>query len=140
MLAGILIGYLRNLHPTFGRVPDAALWLLMEFGLLLFMASVGVKAGGGIVAAFKSVGPTLMMVGVLVTVVPVIVAYAFGRFVLKLNPALLLGGITGAMTSTPSLSIVSEAAKSPVPFLGYAGTYTFANVILTFAGTLLMTL
>ena len=140
MLAGIMIGYLRSLHPTFGRVPAAALWLLMEFGLLLFMASVGLKAGGGIVAAFKSVGLTLMLVGVAVTVVPVLVAYAFGRFILKLNPALLLGAITGAMTSTPSLSIVSEAAKSPVPSLGYAGTYTFANVFLTFAGTLLMTL
>ena len=59
---------------------------------------------------------------------------------LKLNPALLLGSITGAMTSTPSLNIVTNAAKSGVPALGYAGTYTFANVMLTFAGTLIMIL
>jgi putative transport protein len=57
-----------------------------------------------------------------------------------MNPALLLGSITGAMTSTPSLSVVNEAAKSQLPGLGYAGTYTFANVLLTFAGTFLMTL
>ncbi|MEC4681979.1 MAG: hypothetical protein VST67_14950, partial [Nitrospirota bacterium] len=44
------------------------------------------------------------------------------------------------MTSTPSLKIVTSAARSPIPALGYAGTYTFANVLLTFAGTLIMTL
>ena len=44
------------------------------------------------------------------------------------------------MTSTPSLNIVTRAAHSAVPALGYAGTYTFANVLLTFAGTLIMVL
>ena len=38
------------------------------------------------------------------------------------------------------ISIVNDAAKSDVPALGYAGTYTFANVILTSAGTFIMTL
>jgi len=52
----------------------------------------------------------------------------------------LLGAITGAMTSTPALSIICEEAKSSVPALGYAGTYAFANVILTVAGTLMMVL
>jgi putative transport protein len=77
-------------------------------------------------------------IGIAVTMTPVLVGYVFGRGVLKLNPALLLGSIAGAMTSTPSLNVVRQAARSPLPALGYAGTYTFANVILTFAGTLLM--
>ena len=47
---------------------------------------------------------------------------------------------TGAMTSTPALSIVTQAAKSGIPALGYAGTYTFANVLLTFAGAILVSL
>lgn len=140
LLTGILIGYLRSLHPTFGRVPAAARWILMEFGLLLFMASVGLGAGAGIVAALKSVGIPLFLAGVAVTLTPVIVAYTFGRVVLKMNPVLLLGAVTGAMTSTPALGAINDAAKSNVPALGYAGTYTFANVFLTFAGTLMMTL
>ena len=45
-----------------------------------------------------------------------------------------------AMTSTPALSVVNDSARSSVPALGYAGTYTFANVLLTFAGTLMMML
>jgi putative transport protein len=112
----------------------------MELGLLMFMASVGLKAGGGVVAALTSVGPSIILCGVAVTLSPVIVGYLFGSYVLKLNPAILLGAITGAMTSTPSLSIVTAAARSSVPALGYAGTYTFANVFLTFAGTVIMTL
>ena len=140
LLTGILIGYLRSLHPTFGRMPAASRWLLKEFGLLLFMASVGLGAGAGIVEALKSVGLTLFFAGVAVTLVPVFVAYVFGRVVLKMNPVLLLGAVTGAMTSTPALGAINDAAKSSVPALGYAGTYTFAYVFLTFAGTLMMTL
>ena len=50
----------------------------------------------------------------------------------------LMGAITGAMTSTASLNIVMDMAKSQVPALGYAGSYTVANVILTFFGALLV--
>ena len=57
-----------------------------------------------------------------------------------MNPAILLGSLTGAMPRTPSLSVVTSVATSAVPALGYAGTYTFANVLLTFAGTLLIKL
>ena len=140
LIVGILVGFLSSIHPTFGRVPGAARSLLMDFGLMLFMAGVGLKAGGGIAEALVSVGPAMIACGVAVTLTPVLVGYAVGRYVLKLNPAILLGSITGAMTSTPSLSIVTTAARSPVPALGYAGTYTFANVLLTFAGTLIMML
>jgi putative transport protein len=138
LLAGILIGYLRSLHPTFGRVPGAARHVLMDLGMMLFMVNVGLRAGGNIVEAFLSVGPAILICGVIVTLLPVIAGYFFGWRILKLNPALLLGSLAGSMTSTPSLNVVTEAAKSPVPALGYAGTYTFANVFLTFAGSILM--
>jgi putative transport protein len=140
LLAGILIGFLRAMHPTFGGLPNAALLLLKDFGLMIFMAGVGVKAGAGIAEAIFSIGPIMILCGVLITILPVIVGYFFGWKILKLNPAILLGSITGAMTSTPALAIVNDAAKSDVPALGYAGTYTFANVILTFVGTFLMTM
>jgi putative transport protein len=69
-----------------------------------------------------------------------VVAYLVGRWLLRMNPALLLGSMTGAMTSTPAMNVVTEAAGPGVPALGYAGTYTFANVLLTFAGALMMRL
>lgn len=140
LLAGILIGFLRSIHPTFGRVPPAARWLFMEMGLLFFMAGIGLKAGPGIVQAVLTVGPLLFLSGILVTTIPVIVGFLFGKYILKFNTAILLGAITGAMTSTPALNTVIRAANSPIPALGYAGTYAFANVFLALAGTVIMML
>lgn len=64
--------------------------------------------------------------------------WLLGRFVLGLNPAVLLGAITGSMTSGAALSVVNDAARRSVPSLGYTGAYAFANVILTVAGTLIV--
>ena len=61
------------------------------------------------------------------TTVPVLLGYLCGRKILKLNPVLLLGGITGSMTSGASLSIVTKAAQSSVPAPGYTGAYAFAS-------------
>ncbi len=89
--------------------------VLMDFGLVIFMAAVGLGAGAGIVEALQNAGLKLALAGVLVTLVPPMVAYLFGRSVFKMNPALLLGAVTGAMTSTPALSVVTQAARSHVP-------------------------
>ena len=138
LITGILIGFFSSIRPTFGRVPAAARFILMEIGLMLFMTSVGLKAGAGIWEALMDNGPVIIGCGILVTLLPALTGYAFGHFILKLNPVLLLGSLTGAMTSTPSLKIVTSAAKSSIPALGYAGTYTFANVFLTFSGSIIM--
>jgi putative transport protein len=140
LIVGIIIGWLGSVMPTFGRVPGPARYVLMELGLMLFMAAVGLNAGGGIVEALFSSGPVIILSGAVITLTPALIGYVAGRYLLKLNPALLLGALTGAMTSTPALNVVTEAAKSSVPALGYAGTYTFANVLLTFAGALMMVL
>lgn len=138
LLVGIGLGYLRSVYPTFGGVPPAARKVMMEFGLVMFMAGVGLNAGSGIVEGFLSAGPKLILGGVAVTITPVLISYFIGTKVLKMNPAILLGSITGSMTSTPALNVITDAAKNDVPALGYAGTYTFANVLLTFAGTFMM--
>jgi len=138
LTSGLIIGFLRSVRPTFGRLPDAARWIFMEFGLLIFMAGVGLRAGGDIVETFIKAGPKLMLAGIIVTVVPVAVGYIFGRKVLKIPAVLLLGGITGSMTSGASLSVVTQEAKSSVPALGYTGAYAFANVLLTVAGSIIL--
>jgi putative transport protein len=138
LTSGLIIGYLRSKYPVFGRLPEGARWFLMEFGLLLFMAGVGLRAGGDILETLAAAGPSLVVAGICVTIVPVVVGYAFGRIVLKINPVLLLGGITGSMTSGASLSVVTSAARSDVPALGYTGAYAFVNVLLTDAGSLIL--
>lgn len=138
LISGLTVGFLRSIRPTFGRVPSSALWLLMELGLLMFMAGVGLNAGSGIIATLQDAGVQLILAGIVVTVIPVLVTYAFGRLVLRMNPALLLGGITGGMTSGACLNVLTAASRSTVPALGYTGAYAFANVILTLAGSLIL--
>ena len=56
LVAGLVIGYLRALHPTFGRVPEPARWIFMELGLTIFMAGVGLRAGSGIIETLATIG------------------------------------------------------------------------------------
>lgn len=138
LASGLTIGYLRSIHPTFGRMPAAARWILMEFGLLLFMAGVGLRAGGDIIETFLAAGPLLVVAGIAVTIIPIFVGYLFGSKILKIHPVLLFGAITGSMTSGASLSVVTKEAESSLPSLGYTGAYAFANVLLTVAGSIIL--
>jgi putative transport protein len=138
LFAGLLFGLLHSRRPSFGRLPAAARYVLMEFGLLLFMADIAVSAGTSIVSTFQSVGATLIVSGIAITIIPMLTAFAVGRTVFKMNAALLLGAVTGSMTSTAALQQVRVQAKSSVPALGYVGTYAFANVLLALAGGLIM--
>lgn len=47
LFAGIMLGFLRANHPTFGYIPQGALNMVKEFGLMVFMAGVGLSAGAG---------------------------------------------------------------------------------------------
>ena len=80
------------------------------------------------------------LAGIVITVTPILVAYAVGAWLLKLHPAILMGALTGAMTSGASLSVVTTEAKSAIPAIGYASTYAFGNVLLMIAGPILLML
>jgi putative transport protein len=134
LLAGILMGFFRARNPMFGYIPQGAINVLKDLGLNIFMVSVGLSAGGDIVAALMESGAAILLGGACIMLVPLTVGYLYGALVLKMNPILLLGALTGAMTSTPALRTLNEMSDSAVPALGYAGTYTFANVFLTLGG------
>jgi len=140
LLSGLVVGYLRTIHPTFGQLSVGATSVLMELGLQFFMANIGLEAGGTIVEALYQGGPWLPLGAFVVMGLPLLLGFALGRLVLGLDPVILLGALTGSMTSTPALDMVNRQADSPLPTVGYAGTYAFANVLLAIAGALLMRL
>jgi len=138
LFAGIMLGFLRANHPTFGYIPQGALTMVKEFGLMVFMAGGGLSAGSGINHGLSSDGALMLLCGLLVSLIPVIICYLFGAYVLRMNRALLFGAIMGARTCAPAMEIISDTARSNIPALGYAGTYAIANVLLTLAGTLIV--
>jgi len=138
LFAGIMLGFLRANHPTFGYIPQGALTMVKEFGLMVFMAGVGLSAGSGLGKGLGETGLLMLVSGLAVSLLPVVLCYLFGAYVLRMNRALLFGAIMGARTCAPAMEIISDTARSNIPALGYAGTYAIANVLLTLAGTLIV--
>ncbi|MBY7802830.1 aspartate:alanine antiporter [Vibrio fluvialis] len=140
LLSGITLGFLRANHPTFGYVPQGALNMVKDLGLMFFMVGIGLSAGGKMFEHLSEVGPQVIGLAFIVSVLPVVFAYLVGAHILKMNRALLFGAIIGARTCAPAMDIVNEYAKSTIPALGYAGTYAIANILMTLAGTILILL
>jgi putative transport protein len=140
LVAGLVVGWLRSVKPWFGRIPDGAILFMRSMGLAAFVAMIGLKAGPVFMTAIKQVGPSLFLGGVVVTLTPLFAGLFFGRYALRLNPALLLGGLAGAQTMTAGLAAVQEKAESPVAVLGYSGTVAFGHILLTSGGTVIVSL
>ena len=67
LLAGLILGYLRTVHPTFGNIPAPALWLMNTLGLNVFIAIVGISAGPGFVSGLQQVGLSIFLWGIVAT-------------------------------------------------------------------------
>ena len=138
LVSGLIFGWLRTLHPTFGQIPSASRWILQNLGLNLFIACVGLGAGSQALAALKTTGLSVFFAGVILTIVPVLVGLLFIKLTMKLNPVLIFGSLSGARNLTAALLTLQEDAESSTPVLGYAAPYAIANVVLTIWGSLIV--
>ena len=140
LVAGLLCGWLRSKHPTFGQIPIGAQWILSDLGLNLFVACIGISAGPQALQALKTTGLLVFFGGTAITLVPFIVALFLGRRILKMNPILLLGALAGAHNITAALNVIIEDSDSSLPVLGYAAPYALANFLLTILGAVIVTI
>jgi putative transport protein len=140
LILGLVFGWLRSVRPTFGRIPEPALWVFDTIGLAVFIGCVGLGAGPSFVTGLRETGPSLVVVGLLVAATPHLAAVYFGRYVLKMNPVLLLGACAGAGTATAALRAVQDEAGSKLPVLGYTVPYALGNILLTAWGPVIVLL
>jgi putative transport protein len=138
LLAGLLVGYLRTRLPHFGRIPDGAISLMTSLGLAAFVGLTGIHAGPIFLSALRESGIGLLLGGMVVTLLPQFVGFAVGHFVLRMNPILLLGALTGAQTVTAAMAALQERSGSPVPVLGYTPAYPISNILLTTWGSVMV--
>ena len=138
LIGGLVLGWLRSVHPTFGRLPAPTMWFMNSVGLNVFIAIVGISAGPGFVAGLKSAGVGLFLWGVFATSVPMLLAPLIGKYLFKFHPAINLGVCGGARTSTASVAMVGDVAKSDVPMLGYTVPYAVSNTLLTLWGMVIV--
>jgi len=138
LLAGLLVGSLRTRYPLFGQIPDGAISLMTSLGLAAFVGLTGIHAGPIFLSALREAGIGLLLGGMAVTLVPQIVGFCFGHFLLRMNPILLLGGLTGSQTVTAAMAALQERTGSAVPVLGYTPAYPVANILLTTWGSIMV--
>ena len=140
LIMGLIFGWLRSVYPTFGRIPEPALWIFDTVGLAVFIGIVGLTAGPTFVDGLRQTGPSLLFVGFIVAVVPHLVTLLFGYHVLKMNPVILCGACAGAGTITAALRAIQDESQSKLPVLGYTVPYAIGNIILTAWGPVIVVL
>lgn len=131
LLVGLLFGYYGRFGRMQARMPKAANILVGELGLYLFLAVAGCLAGEKFFSILIKEGPMLIVSGMLITLVPMVVAAVIARYILKMNMLMILGMICGGMTSTPALGVLTANTKSEIPALAYTGIYPLAIIFTT---------
>ena len=140
LIMGLVFGWLRAVRPTFGRIPEPALWVFDTVGLTVFIGVVGLGAGPSFVSGLQTSGVSLILVGLVVAVLPHTLAILVGRYVLGMNPLILLGACSGAGTVTAALRALQEESQSKLPVLGYTVPYAVGNILLTAWGPVIVAL
>lgn len=140
LIAGLVFGWLRSKHPTFGQIPESSLWVLNNVGLNMFIAVVGISAGPSFIQGLKEVGPMLFIIGILATSLPLLLGLILARYVFHFHPALALGCTAGARTTTAALGAIQETVGSETPSLGYTVTYAVGNTLLIIWGVVIVLL
>lgn len=113
--------------------------MLREVGIALFLAGVGLSAGGSFVETVK-VHYMWVVYGVIITMVPPLIVTLFGRLVLKMNYYTLMGFIGGSHTDPPTLAFANNMAPEgcKLPNTGYATVYPLTMFLRIFTAQLLV--
>lgn len=138
LIAGLVCGWLRSRRPTMGAMPPAAQQTLSDLGLGGFIAAIGLGNGHAAWIAIQAHGLLLVGMGLVVTLVPLIVATLFAYHVLRMNPVVTCGALAGAMTVDAAVTGACEVAESQTPVLGVAVPYAVGNVVLTVLGPIIV--
>jgi AspT/YidE/YbjL antiporter-like protein len=120
-------------------MPSGASTLLRDLGLAGFVAVVGLQSGLQAVQTITSSGLTIFLVGMVVTILPLIITLFFGLYVLKYdNVAIFAGALSGSRSANPAFGEVLDKAGNSIPTTPFAITYALANVFLTLLGPLVV--
>ena len=134
LIAGLVFGWIRSKRPTFGHIPNAALWLMNNLGLNVFVAVIGIEAAPSFITGIQTVGPALLLVGAVGTSIPLFFGLWLGHKVFRFHPAITLGCCAGTRTCTASLGAVQDTLGSTLPAMGYTVTYAVSNILLVIWG------
>lgn len=124
LIVAILIGRFGYKFKLVTYTSTSASLMIREIGICLFLASVGLNAGGGFVNTVVN-GDGLLWVfwGFLITLIPLLIVGSIGRGYYKLNYFTLMGLIAGSNTDPPALAYANKVANNDAPAVAYSTVY-----------------
>ncbi|MFH0261926.1 aspartate:alanine exchanger family transporter [Vibrio mediterranei] len=140
MLTGIVFSFLRTRNPAFGGpMSEGARSFLQDIGLNLFVAVLAATVGPKILASFQGIIVIkIALLGVTAALVPPLLAWLYGLYIRKMNPAILAGACAGGRNSTPAMKGAQDATQSDMPAIGYPVPYALTSVIVLILGYIAM--
>ena len=139
LVVAILIGRFGYKFKLITYTSTSASLLLRELGICLFLASVGLNAGGNFVnTVISGVGLLWVFWGVLITVIPLLVVGIIGRWRFNLNYFTLMGLIAGSNTDPPALAYANKIAGNDAPAVAYSTVYPLTMFLRILTAQLLI--
>ena len=141
LIAAVVLSRIGTIGPLVWHIPTSANQMLRAIGISLFLAAVGLRAGVGFVETFLGVGGAWFLGGVLITLVPVLIAALAGRFFFKLDFLSLCGLISGSTTNPPALAYAkSLAPDSDEVSMAFVTVYPLTMLLRLFVAQALVLL
>lgn len=141
LVAALVLSKLDRTGPLVWSLPYGANLTLRQFGLLLFLAGIGTRAGGAFLDTLLSRGGLLLFAaGAAITMTTALLALAAGRHLLRQPMSLLIGQLAGMQTNPAVLSFATEQTRNDVPNVGYATVYPVAMITKIVLAQLLVAL
>jgi putative transport protein len=139
LVSGVIVSSAASRLRFFGNTPNAARNILEDLGLVVFIAIVGINAGAGLVTQLSlDLAVKILVAGFVVCTLPPILVWAIGYHMMKINPAILMGGVAGARSHSGPAREASKEIGSSVPWIGFPVGYAVSGILLTVYGYVAM--
>ena len=139
LVSGVIVSSLVSRLRFFGNTPNAARNIIEDLGLIVFIAIVGVNAGAGLLTQLTGkVALYIFIAGFICTTIPPFLVWAIGYHWMKINPAVLMGGVAGARSHSGPAREAAKEIGSSVPWIGFPVGYAVSGILLTVFGYVAM--
>lgn len=139
LIIAILIGrYGYKVHLVTYTTTSANM-MLREIGLMLFLASVGIKAGDGFLeTVIQGDGVKYVYTGFLITIIPILIIGIIARKKYKFNYSTIMGMIAGTYTDPPALAYANSICSKEAPSIGYSTVYPLSMFLRIFTAQIIV--
>mgnify|MGYP001551160606 FL=1 len=139
LIMAIILSRIGRIGPLVWYMPASANVAFRELGIVLFLACVGLKAGGKFFeTVFTNEGLHWLFAGLAITILPLLLVALFARFIFKLNPTTINGLLAGSMTDPPALAFAHAISASNAPLVAYATVYPLSMLLRIFTAQILV--